>query len=116
MATRGRPRIFVTLAEKQKAYRDRKREDLALRNSPAPIRADRLTILYREVVRLHNETQNHNYAHNALCFPLCSDEELEARSANWIKIRMRIQEEWETAHKIWYDEWKASGFPDGEWN
>jgi hypothetical protein len=116
MATRGRPRIFVTLAEKQKAYRDRKREEIALRNSSTEIPADRLTILYREVVRLHNEVQKHNYAHTTIYLPLCSEEEMVSRGLNWAKLRNELQQKWEAAHQTWHDEWKTAGFPDGEWD
>jgi len=115
MALRGRPRIFVTLAEKQKAYRDRKREVIALRNSPIAAPADNLTILYRECVRLHNEIEKHNHSHNTLHLPLCSDEELAVRGTNWAKVRMELQQAWEMVHTQWYSEWKALGFPDGEW-
>ena len=118
-ALRGRPRIFVTLAEKQRAYRQRKKESEALRNSTTPVIEaipsvqDELTRLWLEVERFAQEDRD-QIAHHADMANLhfyASDEGYR----HWLKIRAENNDQWWAAHQAWYAAWKVAGYPKGPW-
>ena len=116
MALRGRPRIFVTQAEKQKAYRDRKREEEALRKSSGsilkepypPCEFPDLFILWQTKEQIGNDCDRH--AHMLFWSP----EFLAMGYDEWRRLRLEFQVQWEKAHDAWYSAWKAAGFPPGE--
>lgn len=115
MALRGRPRIFVTQAEKQKAYRERLKASEALRNSPSvveekPENCSELTLLYREAKRL-GDRADHN-AH----MPMWSAEFEAIGFDEWKRRSFEYPEQWWVAHQAWYSAYKLAGFPPGEWD
>jgi hypothetical protein len=107
---KGRPRIFVTQAEKQKAYRERKKQELALRNSsgnilcdpdPIPVELSNIEALVMNTSRLHRETRYRF---------------MEMEYKDWSNKMHELQELWWKQHQEWYQSWIASGAPDTEYH
>ena len=113
MAPRGRPRIFVTRADKQKAYRDRKKRDSALRNSfdrqTSPVAPDHelevLWIKTEEIERSHAELVANFYA-----LTVTRD-----GFDDWNRRIRELADQWSAAHQIWYAAWKVMRYPAGPW-
>jgi hypothetical protein len=108
---RGRPRIFVTQAEKQKAYRERLKAAEALRNSPEVV-TDPL-LLKRDAARMANREHN-RVAHMLLYGP----EYLALGNGDWDKSfqvwHRLVNELFEAANRLhseWYQAWKLAGYP-----
>lgn len=95
---RGRRRIFVTQADRQKAYRERKRRAGALRNSPEIVTPDSISEIDRsknEVDRLAQECEANREAFYQICV-------IENNYALWHKRAIDLQEQWWAAHQVWW--------------
>lgn len=92
---RGRPKSYENQAEKQKAYRERKKAPLpALRKSPAEIWQEKVDALHEE------------YERNQQAAP-----RTEAEYPAWLKEHLRIYNAWvEAHHRAYYLRCYESGF------
>ena len=114
MTAIGRPRIFVTQAEKQKAYRERKKQEAVLRNSsgniltvePEPVDGSELAILRDKVLAIGAAHERHRR------MPLYGPEFDAMGFDTWNRKCHEYQDTWWTAHQAWYAAWKAAGYPD----
>jgi hypothetical protein len=105
----GRPRIFVTPAEKQKAYRERKRQAVALRNYPDsereqidPPELDEVAVLKAEsdrIGKLHKEHIGNFYQVTVI----------EDRYDWWRKRAFELEEQWWAAHQQYWQAKRANG-------
>lgn len=105
LAQKGRPRIFVTQAEKQKAYRERKRQTEVLRNSsgsilsePAPLpfglaEAEGMVIHYSKLA----DENRRNF--------------MTIEFTEWNRKCHELQELWWKYHQAWYAAWIEAGHP-----
>jgi hypothetical protein len=113
---RGRPRIFVTQAEKQKAYRERKRNEGALRNSPAEILPETPTVDCT-LLALWEQSKTYEAKHNQLSHMPFYGDEWEAFGGfdEWHRqLNANLDLCWK-ADAAFYAAWKAAGYPAGPW-
>lgn len=102
---RGRPKQFRNAAEKQKAYRERKKQQQveleALRKSEYE---NSLEGLRDKVLELHIQCEK-NLAACTKVWPRDGSQEQA------LAERPALVNTWWEAHQVWYEAWKAAGYP-----
>jgi len=114
MADRGRPRIFVTNAEKQKAYRDRKRQDSALRNLPFE-QLSQIVTEQNELEVLWGKAHEISDERRQVIANFYQLTVIEDKFDEWNRRVRELADQWWAAHQIWASKWRESGCPPGSW-
>jgi hypothetical protein len=123
MTTTGRPRVHLSTAEKQKAYRERQKalrnsavnnpveivEPTALRNSSGNIldelkaEVDRLAALSTQH-RMSKTYPDFGWFGGYDAFFALSESELNAAGLAWSRKATELNDQWWSAHQRWWDE------------
>jgi hypothetical protein len=106
---KGRPAQFRNAAEKQKAYRQRKKQaDAALEALRKSEYENSLECLRANELNLHKACDNwlHGSPYHTNGF-LRGEDNYNA----WAAEYRRLCDSWWEAHRKWYSKWKTLGFP-----
>lgn len=111
MAERGRPAQFRNAAEKQKAYRARKKQEAlegeVLRKSKWENSLDGLKC--KEDHASQERADHLAVLHTMYRWSTDIDKDYHS----WLTKDIALVEAWWQAHVRWYDAWEKAGFPKG---
>lgn len=106
---RGRPAKFRNAADKQKAYRERKKQACAeleaLRkaeweNSPEGLKAKEIEIGNQREKHVEKLQTMHRWS-----------KDIDADYKVWLEEDRKLLDAWWAAREKWYQVWKAAGYP-----